>query len=352
MNNQTDNLQVRNNSIDLFRYLCAILVVIIHSSFWRDWGNFGIFIGDVFTRIAVPFFFATSGYFYIKKLIYGSTAFLKQLKHILLIYSVWSFVYFSLDFFNRVILDGHEILPLVKEYIISFFILGSVSHFWYFPALIISICLVTLIHKCKLMKILIPLTVTLYIVGCLGCAYYEVSKDIPFLNWLFNLEYFYAIRRIFLMGFPFFSMGYLLLKIKERYNDKINKNKSLIIAWCISAALFLAEIFLILYFEIDSTIVITFGLYVLLIFTMLILLNNPLPRYTKASKASRNIANFTYYAHPLFQTFIVGLSKFTNIKVPNIIEFVFVVFITFSLGYILHLLKERKRWKIINLILG
>ena len=85
MNNQTDNLQVRNNSIDLFRYLCAILVVIIHSPFWRDWGNFGIFIGDVFTRIAVPFFFATSGYFYIKKLIYGSTAFLKQLIHILLI---------------------------------------------------------------------------------------------------------------------------------------------------------------------------------------------------------------------------------------------------------------------------
>ena len=50
----------RNNSIDLFRYLCAVLVVIIHSSFWRQWGTFGYFLGEILTRIAVPFFFAVT----------------------------------------------------------------------------------------------------------------------------------------------------------------------------------------------------------------------------------------------------------------------------------------------------
>lgn len=260
---------------------------------------------------------------------------------------MWSLVYFSLDFFNQIVLDGHAIVPFLKNCLLSYFIFGSAGHFWFFPALIFSLCLVTLLYKCKLIKIILPLSVILYVIGCLGCAYFEIAKHIPLLNMLFEFEHFNTLRRILLMAFPFFSMGYLLLKIEKRYS-----NKNLIIGWLISSVIFLFEIFLLIHFEIDATIVITFGLYILLVFTMLILLNNPLPQYSKISKISRTLANFTYYSHPMFQIFITVFSKFTNIKIPNIIEFIFTICITFSLGYILHLLKERKNWKIVNFIIG
>ncbi len=337
----------RNNSIDMFRYLCSVMVVIIHSSFWKSWGAVGIFIGEIFPRIAVPFFFVTSGYFYIKKLLDNPTVFIKQLKSIVQIYSVWSIIYFLVDLLNQIILDRNPFIPFLKKYIFSFFISGSHFHFWYFPALIFAVCFVTLIYKFKLMKILIPVSVVLYIIGCIGCAYYEWTKNIPAINLLITYEHFYTIRCIFLMGLPFFSAGYLLLKTEHKFN-----NKCILVGWLICMILFLIEIVLLLYFRITSNAVITFGLYGFLIFTMLLLLNNPLNRCFKISKITKTLANVTYYSHPLFQTFIMLFFKYINKDVAPIIIFVLTILSTFVFGLILHLLSKYKKWKIIKTIIG
>ena len=54
-------------AVDLFKMVCAILVMMIHTKpfeniFWLDAG-----IGMI-TRFAVPFFFTTAGYFVFKKI--------------------------------------------------------------------------------------------------------------------------------------------------------------------------------------------------------------------------------------------------------------------------------------------
>lgn len=45
-------------------------------------------------------------------------------------------------------------------------------------------------------------------------------------------------------------------------------------------------------------IVLTFGLYPLVLSTLTVLVQNPLPKLQGISDTSRKLANFTYYAHP------------------------------------------------------
>ncbi|MBQ7999842.1 MAG: acyltransferase [Ruminococcus sp.] len=340
----------RNSAIDLFRYLAAFMVVIIHSTFWQDWGYFGFFLGNIFTRIAVPFFFATSGYFYIKALLEDSKIFLKQLLHVFTMYFFWSVVYCLFDFFNQIILDKGQLVPFLKKVIVDFFIFGSTGHFWYFPALIISMCLVTLIYKLGIIKFIFPLSLLLYTIGCLGCSYTELFNSTPILNNFFTFEYFNTIRRIFLMAFPFFSMGYLLIKLESRKHLK--NNKSLLIAWLVASIMFLVEIFTVIYFKIQSTIVLTFSLYLLLLITMLILIYNPLGKYRHIAAATRVIANFTYYSHPLIQLFFTLFITYTGVMFPDIIVFSATIIITFIIGLICHMIIKYKKWNLIKLIIG
>ena len=64
--------KTRNCSIDLFRLYCAVLVVAIHTSPFMDQNNkLGFISTQVIPRIAVPFFFIVSGYYYIQNLEQG-----------------------------------------------------------------------------------------------------------------------------------------------------------------------------------------------------------------------------------------------------------------------------------------
>ena len=61
--------KTHNNSIDIFRLLCAVMVVAIHTAPFSDIsGPLGDLCTNLLPRIAVPYFFATAGYFYISAL--------------------------------------------------------------------------------------------------------------------------------------------------------------------------------------------------------------------------------------------------------------------------------------------
>lgn len=236
----------RNCSIDLFRYLCAIMVVIIHSSFWRSWGEIGFFIGNVFVRIAVPFFFAVSGYFYIKGLESGKKVFWKQIKHLLIIYTLWTLIHYVCELIYYK--PFGNIVSFTVDRMIAFVFVGSTGHFWFFPAIIIATCLVTLFYKAKISKALLPVSIVLYAIGCLGCSYFGLGVKIPLLGWLFRHPSFEAIRRIFLMGFPFFACGQLVLKLESK------NVKSLSLLWLGAAVLFVAEIYLVTCLKLASNV--------------------------------------------------------------------------------------------------
>lgn len=339
----TKPAQVRNASIDLFRYICAIMVVCIHTGpFSESFPQLSDFMKNIFPRIAVPFFFGVSGYFYIKKLEAGTARFLPYIMRLLSVYSIWSCLYFAMAFLEW----GHSNL---RKFLVSaigqFFITGSSEHFWFFPALIISIGLVTLLYKLRLQKIMMPLSLICYAIGCFSCAYYNIFWDIPFFNALFSWTHYNTLRRILFMGFPFFASGYLTIRIETAW--KCRKKTSIL--WYFAALLFWAgEIWFVSAMHFFRSYLLTFGLYLLVLAVMLVLLQHPMGHFQKASTHARAIANFTYYSHPFFLSCLSYSSYlFTGQDMSSTGSFFLCLVITFICGYLL------SRWnnRIVKLVL-
>ncbi|MCM1458720.1 MAG: acyltransferase [Bacteroides sp.] len=210
-----DTTKTRICSIDIFKYACAIMVVAIHAHPFSDVNKeLGYIFTEIIPRIAVPFFFAVSGYFYIPKLENDKNPFFPYFTRLLSTYFIWSIFYYFVAFIRNGHLDLKDFL--IKS-IYQFIVTGSHYHFWFFPALIFAVCFTTLLFKFKCNKLCIPLSIFLYIIGCLGCSYYEIGTKIPILQNLFLSSHFNLIRRVLLMGVPFFISGYLVYKIKIRY---------------------------------------------------------------------------------------------------------------------------------------
>lgn len=92
----------RINSIDIARLFAAILVIAIHTQaieWFPDYSNGNI---QILTRIAVPFFFCTSGYFLQKEYARsGCTAIASSLVKIFGLYAALSLVYFAVIFLQN-----------------------------------------------------------------------------------------------------------------------------------------------------------------------------------------------------------------------------------------------------------
>ncbi len=333
--------KIRNHSIDIFRYFCAILIVIIHTNPMADYSaNISFGVSQILTRIGVPFFFAVAGYFYTQKFDKGQKAFVPYVKKIFITYFIWSCVYLLTEFISW----GHgQLKGFAVTSVLNFFIKGSYYHFWFFPALIISTCIVTLMYKIKLKKLLIPLGMVLYIVGCIGCSYYTLGVRIPVLGTLFSHPDFIIVRRIFLMGLPFFICGHLVNIIQGKLLK--SDNKKLFVFLFVSAFVWLAEIVLVIKAELQSNIIITFGLFLLVIAVMLILLKNPLPKSEKLSEKCRILANFTYYSHPLVMLII----KSVNEDISKLVLFILTVIICAVIGLVLSAFSKSK---VIKYIVG
>lgn len=314
-------------SVDLFRYICAVLVIAIHTDPLQEINpELGFIAGNAIPRIGVPFFFIVSGYFYFQKIRQGEKPFWQYLRHLLVIYSLWSCLYFVIIFVK----SGHRnIRRFFAKSIVNFIWHGSFYHFWFFPALIFALCFTTLLWKIKCRRLIIPLSLIMYIPGCLGCAYYNLVKTLPILGPLVTHPQFKTIRRIFMMGFPFFAGGYLVLKLREKISRK--KIPYFLIIFLI---IWIAELLLVVRLDFQDSIVTTFGLYPLVIFILIILLQNPLPHLRKPAAACRKIASFTYYSHPAIILLISYTYKTLLHKtLPNTALFLITAIFTFLLPW-------------------
>ena len=308
----------RNNSIDIFRYIASILIVALHTTAFIDIHPLlSYFFSQALPRIAVPFFFSVSGYYIALHCENNTFSVRKYLAKILSTYTIWSIFYFCLE-----LLLYHKIN--FKSFITSYFFTGTAYHFWYFPALIIIVILVTVIIKCKLEKILFPISIILYVIGCLGHSYYEIGATIPLINQIINYEHWIAISRIFCLGLPFFICGYMI-KQSTKYHRSIYLD-------IFAFIFFIVEIILLKFLNISNTITQTIGLYYLCYRLMNFLLMNPLPKHSKLASILKALANYTFYSHVLFITIID--SFITSLTSETLLFFVVVTFTSIT-GYLL-----------------
>lgn len=326
-------MKERKASIDIFRIICAIMVVSIHTGPLSEFGyNWWYVTAQILPRIGVPFFFCTMGYYYIGSLLKGQYKFWKTMKRMLITYGLWSIIYYIPDF--RLVLEGSVSL---KGFLINcvrqFLIYGSREHFWFFPAVFFSVIVSTLFAKIGKLSWLAGLSVIAYILGLLGCSYYGIGNQIPGVSILINYTQYDLIRRIVLMGLPFFMMGYFLQKASI---EKI-KNKICFILEGIFLVAFLAEIVFVNKVQIQANIIITVFLYLLLFNTMLLLLKNPCGQYEKVASVTRDLSNFMYYSHPLFMIWInMFISLVVGRSATGTELFLLAIVLTATVGYVLH----------------
>ena len=235
----------RNNTLDCFRYLAAILVVALHVTAFADIHPILSYLfAQVLPRIAVPFFLAASGYFHACRIKNGTDDIYTYLTRIMVTYALWSVLYFVL----RCILG--ESIPMI-QYIVSFVFKGSEYHFWYFPALALAIMLTSAAYRTGYERLLIPLSIILYALGCLGNSHYLLGVRIRGVSWLINSHMWEWINYMLCTGIPFFVCGHVMVKLVKRFGHVRTKTK--FVLFMLSLFLFLVEVLMVKVFAWSRT---------------------------------------------------------------------------------------------------
>lgn len=331
-------MKERNASIDIFRIIGALVVISAHTAPLSEYGyNWWYFTVQIIPRIGVPFFFCTMGYYYIGSLLRGQCKFCQTMKRLLIVYGLWSLIYYVPDM-KSVLNGGVSFIGFLTNCLRHFMIYGSREHFWFFPAVFFSIIAATIFGKIGKLHWLAGISVVAYILGLLGCSYYGIGNQIPIIATFINSSQYGLIRRIVLMGFPFFMMGYFLQKVDLA---KVSGKVALILEGILLVG-FLVEIIMVNKLQLQVNVIITVFLYFLLFNTMLLLLNNPCVQYRKVAAVTRDVSNFMYYSHPLFILWINAV--FMRILERNATGtelFLLAVISSGSVGYLLHQIDNK-----------
>ena len=203
----------QKSSLDIAKFLCAILVLIIHTDPVGSYSkalSFGF--RNVICVVAVPFFFATSGYLLREKLGSLQAAEQKQymwkyLKRLAVIYLVWSAVYFPFVVVKWLRADFG--IGMVLEYVKDFFFEGSYSTIWFLPALMSAALLYWILRRKLSGKGVFLVGCGCYIVTLLLSSYYGVTARIPGLAQLGQIYYgfFDSVKNGVLFGLVYMALG-------------------------------------------------------------------------------------------------------------------------------------------------
>lgn len=267
------------NCIDLVKFLCAIMVFIIHIPPFQGevlgsakYVNFGL--QQFVCRVAVPFYFVSSGFFLFKKM-----SLYKLDKEIIISYCF-------------------KILRLLGTWHVFLFI-GGTYHLWYLGATVIAIILLSLcFHFHIRLGYIYAIACVLYVIGLLGDSYYGMIASLENIL-IFNLVFkgytlaFSTTRNGVFMGFIFVLMGATFSNCSIRI-----KPRTALIGLAVSVLCLFSEVFLLKYNDIP----IDYNMYVFLLPTTFFLFLFAVTAELKDRpiyKHLRSIGMIVYFSHLL-----------------------------------------------------
>ena len=329
--NTTVHQQQNLNGVDLIKFLCSILVFIIHvSPFQGELSGFARIVTfglqHYICRIAVPFFFTCSGFFLFKNM---------------------SFYNPSTD---RIKKYCFKILRLFGTWQILLFI-GYTEHLWYLGATVIAIALLNLCLHFRLKIKFICLTASLlYIVGLLGDSYYRLVaplENITFFEYLFkSYEFaFDTTRNGVFMGFIFVLMGAAFSHCKVT-----PKPLTSITGFVISMICLFGEICLIKYYDTATS----YNMYIFLVPSVYFLFSFACTIHLKdhnVYKHLRTIGTLVYFLHIFINEIVsLALNALDNCFGLCFTQYLFIISLTFTLltAMCLNYLSCKDRFKWIN----
>lgn len=325
-------------SIDILKFILSIFIIGIHTNPFGT-GTIGLAIKLVIFPLAVPLFFATSGFFLCKKFLYHNT---KDMNHITTsycirlgkIYLIWTLLYLPHiinDYQNR---EGWGLIDNGAQIILrNLFFAGSYNQLWYLIASIWGGALLFLAIKyLKSEHKVVVVCISIYLIALLLDSCSGVLPE--FLNLIpyYYNGYFNSIRNGVLFGLPFIGIGLVAYRVLER---KIAK-KILVVSTILFFMFRVVATFIIKYYDMEYNMEITPGTWGTTLCILVFLLQMDVPISVDLSIWLRKSSILVFLIHPYMIDIAKQLTSDTNVL------FILVVFFSLLFSTVV-MLGERTK---------
>lgn len=341
------------HGIDLAKFIMAVLVVVLHSAPLADISSdMNYLVMNGVTRIAVPYFFAASGFLLFHKMPsypFDLQEIKKYLRHIFRLYIVWIIIYSPLILYQDFFQQQGSAITRFSHMVWEIVILGW-AHLWFLQALIIVAIFLTLLLFLKIPhRWIFFLAASAYIIAIMD-SQYDVFFQVIFpdgspIHLLFSkLNAHLVITRNGIFHAPiFFFMGAYLGQ--QKHTTPFSKS--------VQYALFFFVLFLI-----EVTVSLRTGLttihsshecyFTLVPLTYFIFLSSRTVKLPNLSiwKYLRKQSMFIYYIHVWWWFLVISLSY--HIHIHSSARFFVILSLSILSSHILIILSKGKRFSFLK----
>ncbi len=342
---------IEYNFVDIVKFLCAILVVSIHVVPFGSSDdqilkllNFGI--KNCFSRIAVPLFFVMSGFFLYRKMSVENFSLLPTKAYIIKLfrlYMIWTVIYFPFRI-KSILTNGKGIVHGIFKYIKDIVFTGSHFHLWYFPALILSVAIISYLLSRKIeLKRILSVAALFYAIGLLAQSWFGIiiplRENVPELWAILKVlgKIIVTTRNGLFEGLLFVGVGAYF----AFYGFKIQK-KTAFICFVASYILMFIEAFVVKYFNFVRE----YDMYVFLVpltfFAFILVLNWRIPSNNSIYKKIRILSSLIFYIHPCVKRFIIKIFNLIEFNIAKTcLLFLMTVIVSVGLSYLIYSISQR-----------
>lgn len=333
--------------IDLFKFICAILVIGIHSQPFLGINDTAGYWFEVLARIGVPFFFMASAFFLFRDI--SEIKLKKFLIRLLKLYLFWFIISFPHVVVIRFILPEHDFITNLIVFIKGILFGSSFRGSWYLNALMLSSILVYFLQKKTSFLFTFIIGAFLYIISCISSSYMcFFSSESIIVRFVESYKYTFAISPFNSLpaGVIFVSLGAFIATRRDLF---ILKKSNLILSLIVCIMLVFVENYLL-----DGYIRATDSFFTLVPLSFVIFLcclkldssNKHMPSDTVFFRNSSTIMYFAQFI--LIDIYSFLIKTFIGISYKNMIVFILVVITTILLTVIIQKLEKHKLFSILK----
>ena len=231
----------RYGAIDIAKYVSALLVVCIHTyPFYEASQTFNTYWIQTVCRLAVPFFFVASGFFFFRKItddtLANEEALINYEKRLGKIYLTWTIIYLPYTIWDYAHANFriYHIFAYLRDVLLN----GSYYHLWFLPALMLATYIIYLLYTNHSMKRALIVSLILYIFGYMINVYTPIWETMPYVSFFFGFftKVLVTSRDGIFFGPMFVAIGLLLSKTR-RLPHRVS-----MVGWLISFILLVLEV--------------------------------------------------------------------------------------------------------------
>ncbi len=290
--------------IDYFRFVAALLVVAIHISPLSAYSETGDFIFTrIIARVAVPFFFMTSGFFLISRYNYNNDKLKIFIKKTAIIYGIAILLYIPLNIYSGYFAQENLLPKMIKDIVFD----GTMYHLWYLPASMMGAAIAWFSVKRFGFQKAFIIALTLYVIGMFGDSYYGITEKLPLLKSAYG--YLFEISEYTRNGVFYAPVFIVMGGIIADRAAPVSIGKS-IVGLLVSSALFLVEGMVLHNYELQRH----DSMYIMLIPCMYFLFSALTHWRGYRISLFRTSALLIYIIHPMMIVLVRMLAKMVNLQ--------------------------------------